>query len=147
MIEDIRFYMQKDGEEAIDLEATFAGLRYSKCEGLLDKGKRKNVYTETYSDSDTMRVWQGKTVTREATDITFKFYFVGEDKQDGYDAFYEYVKNGAITYYDTKRKKEALLILVDALKVKEDFWKGDIPYIEVDFKFKNLWGECKDHVE
>lgn len=139
--------MQKDGEEKIDLETRFVGLRYSKCEGLLDKGKRKNIYTETYSDSDKLRVWQGSEVTREATDVTFKFFFLGDSRQATYEDFYAYVSNGEITYYDTKRKKEAVLVLIDAIKVKEDYWKGTTNYIEADFKFKNIYGECKDHVE
>lgn len=147
MDEKIYFYMQKDGEAKISIEDHFKGLLYAQCDGLLTKGKRKNVYTEEYSDSDTLRVWQGKDVTREATDVTFKFFFVdsdGSNRNSVYEAFYDYVKNGKITYYDTKRNKEALLILVDSVKVKEDSWKGSTPYIEVDFKFQNLRGECID---
>lgn len=147
MSEKIYFYMAKEGENAISIEDHFKGLRYVQCDGLLSKGKRTNVYTEKYSDSDTLRVWQGDEVVREATDITFKFIFVDTEstnRNDTYESFYNYVKNGKITYYDTKRNKEALMILVDAIKVKEDKWKGSTPYIEVDFKFQNLRGECID---
>lgn len=144
MAEIIKHYMQKDGESAKDLEIDFEGLKYSKCTGLLDKGKRKNVHIENYADSDTLRVWQGDTVTREATNITFTFFFVGDNRQGTFDMFYNYIKNGRITYWDTKRKKKALLILVDKTEPKEDVYKGSIPYISIDFKFQNLWGECKD---
>lgn len=144
MAEIIKHYMQKDGESAKDLEVDFEGLKYSKCTGLLDKGKRKNVHIENYADSDTLRVWQGETVTREATNITFTFFFVGDSRQGTFDMFYNYIKNGRITYWDTKRKKQALLILVDKTEPKEDVYNGSIPYISIDFKFQNLWGECKD---
>lgn len=141
---NVKFYMQKEGGELIDLEAHFAGLRYQKCTGLNDKGKRKNIYKETYSDSDTVRVWQGAEVTREATTITFTFFFFGANRQSVYTAFYDYVKNGEITYYDTARKKKALLVLSEAITVSNDVWKGSKPYIEASFKFDNLWGECRD---
>lgn len=144
MSEVVKHYMQKDGEVAKDLEVDFPGLRYSKCTGLLTKGKRKDVYTESYANSDTLRVWQGSDVTREATDITFTLYFTGDDRQGVYELFYNYIKNGQISYWDTKRKKEALLIFSEKSDPKEDVYKGSIPYILVDFKFQNLWGECKD---
>lgn len=127
-----------------DLEVDFKGLLYSKCVGLLKKGKRKNVHIETYAESDTLRVWQGENVTREATDITFTFYFVGTNRQNIYDSFYDYVKNGVISYWDNVRKKEARIILVDAIEPKEDIYKGSTPYISADFKFQNIWGESKD---
>lgn len=127
-----------------DLEVDFKGLLYSKCVGLLKKGKRKNVHIETYAESDTLRVWQGENVTREATDITFTFYFVGTNRQNIYDSFYDYVKNGVISYWDNVRKKEARIILVDAIETKEDIYKGSTPYISADFKFQNIWGESKD---
>ena len=145
MTQKYKFYIRKDGDNVEkDLEVDFEGLRYVKCEGLLDKGKRKNIYTESYSDSDELRVWQGDEVTREATDITFTFVFMGDNRQAVYEDFYNYVKNGKLTYYDTARNKEALMVLIEAYKPKEDNWKGSTPYIQADFKFKNLRGECKN---
>lgn len=148
---DVNFYMQKvDANDNLiantlkDLESDFVGLKYSKCEGLLNKGKRKNIYTEQYSDSDTLRVWQGDEVTREATTIVFTFVFAGDNRQSVYDAFYDYVKNGVILYYDTARMKEARLVLMNAIEPSDDIYKGSTPYIRAEFKFQNLWGECKD---
>ena len=145
MTEDIRFYMQKDDSDVcIDLEAYFGGLKYSKCKGLTSKGKRKNIYFESYSDSDELRVWQGETVVREATTIVFTFYFIGDNRQQVYDDFYDYVKNGQIYYWDTKRNKRAYLVLEEAVDPKEDVYQGSTPYLCADFKFQNLWGECID---
>ncbi len=150
---DAKVYMQKvdnsgnliDGTLK-DLESDFSGLLYVECKGLLDKGKRKNVYIEEYADSDQVRVWQGESVTREPTNITLTLYFRGNSRQDTYDAFYEYVKNGIISYYDSVRLKEARLVLIDALEPKDDIFKGSDPFISASFKFQNLWGECKDKV-
>lgn len=149
-----KHYMQKVNKDGSlvdgtlkDLENDFVGLKYSKCDGLLDKGERVNVYTEQYSDSDGMRVWQGSYVVRKPTEITLTLYFFGENRQSVYESFYEYVKNGIISYYDNVRKKESRMFLVDALKVKDDIYKGSHPYILIDFKFQNIWGECKDKLE
>lgn len=145
MAQEIKFYMQKDGDNTVkDLEKDFDGLRYQKCVGLNDKGKRKNIYTEEYSDSDTLRVWQGDEVLRQATDITFSFVFAGETRHKAYDDFVAYVNNGKIHYWDTARNKEAYLVLISEVKIGDEDWYGSTPYFKVDFKFQNLWGECKD---
>ena len=150
-MENVKFYMQKvdaNGDLIAntlkDLEVDFLGMKYSRCVGLMNKGKRKNVHTEEYADSDTLRVWQGTEVTREATTITFTFVFAGDNRQSVYDSFYEYVKNGVISYYDTARMKEARIFLVDALEPSDDIFVGSTPYIKADFKFQNIWGECKN---
>lgn len=150
---DIKFYMQKVDSQGVlidgtlrDLEVDFSGLHYSKCEGLVDKGERKNIYTEDYADSDTLRVWQDDVVTRKATTITFTFVFVGDSRHSVYEQFYEYISNGKISYYDTKRLKEALLVFSEALEPSKDLFVGSVPYILASFKFQNLWGACKDKV-
>lgn len=144
MEQDVKFYMQKEGGDVIDLEVDFPGLRYAKCVGLNDKGKRMDIYTEEYADSDVLRVWQGVDVTRKATTITFTLYFIGDTRHKAYEDFYAYVKNGQIKYWDTARNKEALLVLNSDVKIGDESWKGSTQYFEVQFKFQNLWGECKD---
>lgn len=148
MSNTVKHYMWKDGETqnsptgTDDLETRFNGLKYSKCDGLNSKGKRKDVHIEKYADSPELRVWLGSTPIREATDITFTFFFIGDSRQSVYDSFAEYVGNGKIHYWDTVRKKEALMVLVDPVKPKEDVYKGSMPYLLAEFKFQNLWGEC-----
>lgn len=144
-----KFYMQKQPingveQEVKDLETDFYGLKYVKCVGLDLKGKPKNKYTETYSDANEVRYWEGNPITFEATNITFTFYFIGEDRRKVFDEFYSYVSSGKITYYDTARKKEVLLVLLDEAKPSDDIFIGSTPYIQADFKFLNLWGIAKD---
>ena len=125
-----------------DIEKRWPGIKYSKCDGLTAKGKRKNIHIEKYSDSNELRVWQGDDVIREATDIVFSFFFTGENRQNYYDSFIDYCSNGKIHYWDTARKREAIMVLVDKSDPKEDTYKGSIPYIYVELKFQNLLGEC-----
>lgn len=127
-----------------DLERDFVGLKYLKCEGLEIKGKPR-IYTESYSTSDTLRVYIPDTITRDATSITLTLAFTGTNRRDVYDSFYQYIKKGKFKYWDTVRNKEALLVLTNEVSPKEDSLKGSMPFIEVDFKFQNLYGETKKH--
>lgn len=133
-------------ESIVNLEnhASFNGLHYLSCKGLMDKGRRKNVYTEEYADSDKVRVWQGNDVTREGTVIEFEFAFVGESRARAYDNFYTYVSQGLLWYWDDARKKKAEMVLIDAIAPSEDIFVGSTPYIKATFKFQNLKGECED---
>lgn len=153
MIDTVKHYMWKEGESIgkpidglgkkdDDIEKRWPGIKYSKCNGLTAKGKRKNIHIESYSDSNELRVWQGDTVIREATDITFSFFFTGENRQNYYDSFTNYCSNGKIHYWDTVRKREAIMVFIDKSEPKEDVYKGSIPYIYVELKFQNLLGEC-----
>lgn len=139
-----KFYMKRDGldSEYVDLESFFDGMRYMSSEGLNDKGKVKNIYTETYSDSDTLRVYMPNVIAREATTITLRFAFLGENSQQIFDLFYNFVKGNKIYYYDTAREKEAYMFLQEAVKVSEDYRKDGEKYIVVEFKFQNMSGEC-----
>ena len=141
---DVRFYMKRSGVDDvyIDLEAYFKGMRYSKCDGLETLGKPKNIYTESYSDSDTLRVYIPRKVTREATTVTITFYFLGEGRHGIYDRFNAFLKGNRIYYYDTARQRLAYLVLMDSTSPKEDVYRGSTPYMAVDYKFQNLWGEC-----
>lgn len=145
---DVKFYMKREGvdEDYIDIEDYFVEpytrLRYSKCDGLEDLGKAKNIYTETYADADELRVYLPENVTREATTLTFTFAFIGVNKQKVYDRFCEFITGSKIYYYDTARMKQAYMVFTDKSAPKEDVYKGS-SYMVVDFKFQNLWGECR----
>lgn len=137
------------GETAKNIESSFTTytgsaktgfVGYVKFEGLLDKGKRKNIYAESYADSDRLRIHQGAGVAREATTIELTLAFTGATRQASYKAFYDYVKSGIIQYSDTARGKYAFVTLIDAVSPSDDEWKGSEPYILCKFKFQNLYG-------
>lgn len=140
----VQFYMKRLGvdEDYIDIEERFKGMRYMKCDGLEDLGKPKNIYTETYADADSLRVYLPSEVKRAATTITFTFLFLGQDKQKVYDEFNEYIKNNKIYYYDTARKKRVCMVYQNATNPKTDDYKGSQPYIIAEYKFQNIKGEA-----
>lgn len=86
----------------------------------------------------------GDKVLREPTTITMSLYFIGLYRKDVFKSFMSFIDNNKLYYWDTARLKKAYMVLKDAVPVKEDMHKGSIPYMLVDFKFQNLWGECKD---
>lgn len=146
---DYKIHMQQVNSDntlgvLTDLEKDFPGLKYLKCEGLETKGK-PYIYTEKYADSDELRVYIPEQINREPTTIILSLCFVGEKRRDAYNDFYEYVKKGKFKYWDTVRNKEALLVLTNEVSPKEDLLKGSMPFIEVDFKFQNLYGATKKH--
>lgn len=149
-MEEIKHYIQNaDNANAavIDIESFYQGLLYAKCEGLEAKGKRKNIYTEEYSDSDELRVWMGEDVCRAATTISFTFYFVGKNRAEVMEKFYQDIKNGRFYYWDTKRLRKCLFVVIDEYKPSEDFYTKSTPYKKLDLKVQNLWGESKQCTE
>lgn len=128
-----------------DLESHWPSIRYKQCKGLNDKGKKTSVYTESYADSDELRVYEDATLAREATTIELTLYFMGANKQSEFDSFYSYVKQGTFKYADTVRRKLATIKLIDSVKLEEEkFTQGDTSYYKAKFTFQNLKGECTD---
>lgn len=119
---------------------------YRKCGGLEDVGKPKNIYTETYADSDTTRIDFPSEITHEATTITLDLV-VRRDPltEDGDNELKGIVDLVAFTtptvFWDTVRQKMAVMTLMNAAEAKEDNYKG-MKYLEVELKFSNLMGYC-----
>lgn len=137
-----RYFMRTAGSDYVDIEERFPGLRYMKCEGLEDKGEVKNIYTESYSDGDELRVYMPNYIKRDATTITLTLAFFGDRKQQIYDNFCKFIEGVKLYYRDTVRNREAYMIMKDAIKPSEDEYKGH-PYMIVSFKFQNLRGRCE----
>lgn len=133
-------------EEATDIEATFEGLHYAKCDGLSRFGAIKNIYTETFAETSELRVYLPETVSRENTDIEFQFAFDGDNRRDVYHSFVEWLSGKRLKYWDTLRKRELEMILMESVEPEEDELYGSHPFILVPFKFKNLKGETTKHV-
>ena len=143
-MDNFEFYIQREGEEPIAIQENYANIKYKQCKGLENVGKPKNKYTETYADADELRVYEPETVMRESTDITLTLVFVGRERKAAYRQFLDLVSTGKFYYWDTVRMKKAYLTLIESVSPSEDEYKGNEPYMLADFKFKNLWGYCKD---
>lgn len=149
-------YMQRtdiDGQSAIDIENynSFKGLLYMKADGMNDIGKPKNIYTETYADSDTLRVYTPSSsvgdYTNEATKITMHFLVVGSasQRQETIRNFFNYVRTGVHRYWDDARNLEFDFIVADELKVSDERWHGSSPYVEIEVTMQNLNGKTRAH--
>lgn len=145
-------YMQRvdlDSQPTYDIEEQFSGLLYMRAEGMNDIGKSKNVYTETYADSDRLRVFlpNNGEYTNEATKITMHFLVVGDaDTRQGIiDDFYEYVRIGVHRYWDDARNLEFDFIVQDEIKVSDEKWHGSSPYVEIAVVMQNLNGKTRPH--
>lgn len=146
--QNIHFFMQeatKNGDlvsdaTVYDLERDFAGLTYSKAEGLNTKGAIKNTYVEKYSDSDRLRVHFPETPTREATKVTLSFVIVGENRYATYDAFYEYIAGGFRAFWDNKRKRRLFFYCDAEYKPADEKWYGSTPYLTIDVEVNNIFG-------
>lgn len=133
-----------------DIEAHFDGLLYMKAEGMNDIGKPKNVYTETYADSDRLRVYlpNDGNYANEATKITMHFLIVGNatQRESTLKAFSDYVRVGIHRYWDDARNLEFDFIVQDEIKVSDEKWHGSNPYVEIAVPMQNLNGKTKPHV-
>lgn len=147
---DYKFYMSRwidnAWETQVSLEDYFSGMKYISCEGISTKGKIKNIYTENFAEVEDLRVYMPETVVRENTDIEFVFGFEKENRRDTFDSFVDWVSGYKIKYWDTARKRELEMVLIDKIEVDEDILLGSSPFITVNFKFKNLKGSTKKHV-
>lgn len=144
MSEKYRFYVTRLDKDLVlidapkDIEVEFKAL-YSKCEGLSKRGKGR-CYTEEYADSDMVRAYFPDEETAEAFDMSLTVEFVGENRANNYKKMTDYLSGGRVMYHDTARCRVFIGYLSDGSEPKEDVYKGSVPYIEVAFKFKSLYG-------
>lgn len=150
-MEKYNFYMSRwignAWESPINLEEYFSGLKYAECKGLSKYGKIKNIYTETYAETDELRTYipDPDEIARENTDIEFVFVFIGENRRDIYDNFINWLSGYKIKYWDDCRNREVEIILIDAIEPSDDELVGTTPFIRGTFKFKNLKGQTSKH--
>ena len=121
-------------------------LLYRKCSGLEDFGKVKNIYTETYADSDVVRADFPDETTREATTIILDLVVRRDPSiangDDDVNTVIGLVSGTLpVVFWDNVRRKMAVMTLISAVEVKEDNYKG-MKYIELELKFSNLMGHC-----
>ena len=127
------------------LEQTIGGdeVKYRKCTGLESKGKIKNVYTETYADASVTRVDFPNALTFEPTEVVLDIVVKrgATANTTAFDTLVNYFHNGLTVFWDTQRKRCAVLLLTNAVEVKEDTYLG-MNYLECEFKFQNIAGKC-----
>ena len=133
-------YVDESNGELIDIEEHFK-CKYVKFEGLSETGKVKNVYTETYADSEELRMYIPDEVLYENTDLSLTLLFAPDtendsDVQDNERAFFEYVSGHKIEYHDTFRNRYVSLLLINKPEVVGEVLYGGSRYREVKYTFK-----------
>ena len=146
-----KFYMQKclkDGTPIAgtlkDLEEDFEGLRYSELKGIHFVGAPKNVYTEEFSESNTLRTYVPDNVANKNTSLSLKLYFFGENRAKTYDLFNKFISNGYTKYWDEYRNKSFIFILNKEIKPATENWYKGTPYLEVTYNLTNIYGKTFD---
>ena len=130
--------------ELIDIEEQFK-CKYVKFEGLSETGKVKNIYTETYAETEELRMYIPDEVLYDNTDMSLTLLFSpysenDSDVQDNERAFFEYVSGHKIEYHDTFRNRYVSLLLLNKPEVVGEVLYGGSRYREVKYTFKNIYG-------
>lgn len=166
---DVKFYIQryarnaetgvwgKDGSER-SLEDDFGFCRYKSLSNVNAYGKPKSVYTETYAESNSARVWFGERATREQVSHELVVYFFGSSPESpitksvaeqvsvmeaGWHKLYGFLENGLLVWHDTIRQRKILFEIADAPTISNDVVKGT-PYLQVTIKLSNIFGQTFD---
>lgn len=137
-------YDKEDIGELIDIEERFK-CKYVKFEGLSETGKVKNIYTETYAETEELRMYIPDEVLYDNTEMSLTLLFApnstnDSDIQDNERAFFEYVSGHKIEYHDTFRNRYVSLILINKPEVIGEVLYGGSRYREVKYTFKNIYG-------
>ena len=137
-------YVEEAKGELIDIEAQFK-CKYVKFEGLSETGKVKNIYTETYAETEELRMYIPDEVLYDNTDMSLTLLFSpysenDSDVQDNERAFFEYVSGHKIEYHDTFRNRYVSLLLLNKPEVVGEVLYGGSRYREVKYTFKNIYG-------
>ena len=137
-------YDKEDIGELIDIEEQFK-CKYVKFEGLSETGKVKNIYTETYAETEELRMYIPDEVLYDNTDMSLTLLFSpysenDSDVQDNERAFFEYVSGHKIEYHDTFRNRYVSRLLINKPEVVGEVLYGGSRYREVKYTFKNIYG-------
>lgn len=147
---DIKFYMAEVNQAdeirvntCKDLETDFVGLKYSKCTGIDDYGKPKNIYTETYADADSLRVHIPKKVVYDATNVKFTFYFIGQERQSVYHNFIEYISGKRMVFWDNVRCRRLHFVFNEKVSITDEMFYGSEPYMKAEITVQNIYGKTE----
>lgn len=161
-----KFYISKyirDSDDGVwklngvrkSLEDDFGHCRYKSMSGLNSRGKQKGVYTESYPESNALRVHVEPNAYREATTCTLTVYFFGSDPslpttlsaveqvkvmEDGWHSLFDWMEGGLLLWYDEYRQRKALLYVSEAVEPSSDVVKN-VPYLQCAVKLNNVFGK------
>lgn len=149
--EDGALSLSSDGY--VNIEDTFAGLRYESFAGAEKRGKTRN-YSETWAEDDEALVYVPSGAERDVVSATLTLYFFdaemgvsGRTNADSigavlalYEKFLSFVEGRKFIYCDTVRRRKSMLYLDGEVSPKTMTLKGGVPYYEVAFSMKSVYG-------
>lgn len=135
-------YATISGGDTYDLEKDFDGLLVSKIKGLDDKGEIKNRYTESYADSEKLRVYNPTTPLYKETTIKLDILFSKAMRGYTIDKFTNLIKSGTLVFYETSRGRCFEFVYMKDTVVSDEKMYGGQPYKEVEFELQNIRGYC-----
>lgn len=136
------------------LEDDFGFVRYKAMSGLNSRGKQKAVYTESYAESNSLRVYIDKDAARENITSTLQVCIFGKDPsssesieladamekaEKSWHSLYDWLEGALIFWLDEYRRRKALFFLQDAVDPTTDNIKN-VPYLLCSVKFTNVFG-------
>lgn len=163
---DKKFYIQRyvrneqtgawssDGV-AKSLEDDFGFVRYKSMSGINSLGKQKGVYTESYPEADSLRVFVDVAAKRESITSTLVVYCFGSDPAVGSDldiseqirameeswhSLLDFLQGALIVWKDDFRQRKGLFLLQEAVEPTTDNIKN-IPYLQCQVKLTNVFGQ------
>lgn len=148
--ESTKEFVTEEADEPKDIEKEF-GCKYVKLEGVNEYGKAKNIYTESYAETEELRVYVPEKVLYENTDISLTLVFPCVSKNNRLDVttneriFFEYVSGRCVEWYDTFRERYLTLLLINKPEVVGEVLYGDMRYREIKYTFKNIYGRSFEH--
>ena len=139
-----KYYIQEiQGKfpKKIDLEATYKGVFVKDVVGLLNKGKRKDVYTETFADKKGVKRVTGTTPLFEPTKVKLVLVILEDNFIETYTSLLEYLFLQKSFYlHDTLRNKKVELYVESAISPNDIHIVGQ-ERIEVEIECINPNGE------
>lgn len=142
-----QFFMQRvdiQNQPVKNLEEDFPGLKYKEFKGLEKYGKNKGIYTETFAETDEVKVWIHPYPIRENIELTLTLVFIGSSRRATYHRFVNYISDGKIKYWDNVRKREVTFVLIEAIEPETDTLIGGADYIQASFKLTCLNGQAEN---
>jgi len=140
---------------AKSLEDDFGYLRYKSMSGINSIGKQKGIYTESYPEADSLRVYVDPSAKRESITSTLIVYSFGSDPatsstlgigeqikamEDNWHSFVDFLQGGLVVWSDDYRQRKGLFLLQEAIEPTTDNIKN-IPYLQCQVKLTNVFGQ------
>ena len=92
-----RYFIKKGVEAFADITTKFSGVTILKIDNFLARGKAKNIYTQSWINSNTEDVYVPDTVFFENTDVNITFIVRGNSAITVHDTFIDYLTKNKTT--------------------------------------------------